>query len=485
MNDRTVVQEEIELCEYWHLVARSWRIWVSIGVIAGLSAAFWSYCIQATEYAATTSIVTAGQLSATSGQATSIVQALPIELRAAPPEEASLCQYILATEATRRRVVGDCSLQEHLHASSQHRAVQQLGNRTQMNIERPNIVRLKVSLPGPSRLRGLFAQARIEQTAQLSVRVVNAYLAALNAQLQELHLTAAKRRRIFLEEQKEQIRAELERAEERLQKWQARHKVIETDTAGTLATQGLVGLETQQEKARVELRAAKQREANLAQQLQQQPQMEPASVVRHANPLIDEIRGKIVDLQARLAVATEVEGKSKQHPEVRALQQQVEAATRALAEEQQQAMLKASVTEVANPTAKKVTEELALQKANRAALEAKIEGLQKAIQRAEQEMTQLSGEALEYNRLLREAQIKQTLFKTLTAQYEQALIEEQATKPVFYVVDEAVPPEGPEGPSPLVQMGLAGVIGILLGWIWIIASTQLRPDEGNSSAAPG
>ena len=441
--------------------------------------------MRSAEYTATTSIIAAGQLPGTSAVARNIVEALSIELRTEPGAEARLCQYILGTRATRRRVVVECSLCERLGTSSQHQAVQRLGNRTQTNIESPNIVSLKVSLPGPSRLVGLFTRERIDQTAQLSVRVVKAYLCALDKQLQELHLTAAKRRRIFLDEQKQQIKAELERAEERLQGWQASHSVMEISTAGKLATEGLVGLQAQQEKARVELRAAKHQGANLSWQLQQQPQMESASVVHRANPLVYEIRGKLVDLEAKLAVATEVGGKSKQHPEVRALQQQIDAAAKALAEEQQQAMLKASATEVANPAARKLREELVLQKASSAALEARIEGLQKAIQRAEQEMAQFSGEALDYSRLLREVQIKQTLFKTLSSEYEQALIEEQATEPVFYVVDEAVAPERPEGPSPLVQMGLAGAIGILLSWVWIIATTQIRTEEGNNRAAPG
>ena len=178
-----------------------------------------------------------------------------------------------------------------------------------------------------------------------------------------------------------------------------------------------------------------------------------------------------------------MEGKSRQHPDVRALQQQIDAATKALAEEQQQAMLKASTTDVANPVARKLKEELVLREAGSTAMEARIEGLGEAIRQSEQEMAELSGDALEYGRLLREVEIKQTLFETLASEYEQALIEEQATEPVFHVLDEAVPPERPEGPSPLVQMGLAGVIGVLLTWVWIIASTGVRSDKGGSSAA--
>jgi len=258
---------------------------------------------------------------------------------------------------------------------------------------------------------------------------------------------------------------------------------MEISTVGKLATEELVDLQEQQEMTRLQLHTAQHHQEGLRQQLQQQPEMQAASVVHRTNPLVDELREKLVNLEAQLAVATEVEGKSRQHPDVRALQQQIDAATKALSEEQQQTMLKASTTEIANPIVRKLEEELVLEEANSTALEAKIEGLGEAIRRAEQEMAEMSGEALGYNRLLRNVEIKQTLFETLASEYEQALIEEQATEPVFYVIDEAMAPEQPEGPGPLVQMGLAGVIGILLAWVWIIVSTGVRSDRGGSGAA--
>ncbi len=453
------------------------------GVIAGLAALFWSYSIQSTRYATSTSIVATGQLPSTSLRNKWLVEALPIELPTEAGTGAELCRYILETNATQRQVVAQCSLQEGLGATSQQDAAQQLGNCTQTTLESPNIVILAVVLPGPSRLAGLFNRARTAPTAQLTVRVVEAYLKVLSERLTQLHLTAAKRKRVFLEEQKEQIRTELEQAEERLQSWQARHSVMEISTVGKLATEELVDLQEQQEMTRLQLHTAQHHQEGLRQQLQQQPEMQAASVVHRTNPLVDELREKLVNLEAQLAVATEVEGKSRQHPDVRALQQQIDAATKALSEEQQQTMLKASTTEIANPIVRKLEEELVLEEANSTALEAKIEGLGEAIRRAEQEMAEMSGEALGYNRLLRNVEIKQTLFETLASEYEQALIEEQATEPVFYVIDEAMAPEQPEGPGPLVQMGLAGVIGILLAWVWIIVSTGVRSDRGGSGAA--
>ncbi len=104
-------------------------------------------------------------------------------------------------------------------------------------------------------------------------------------------------------------------------------------------------------------------------------------------------------------------------------------------------------------------------------IEARISGLEAAIRRAEESVVELSDEALEYGRLLRTMKIKEALFETLASEYEQALIEEQATEPGFYVIDEPVVPEHPEGPGPVVKMALAGVVGALVGWIWVMGTT--------------
>jgi len=173
---------------------------VYAGVIAGLAALFWSYSIQSTRYATSTSIVATGQLPSTSLRNKWLVEALPIELPTEAGTGAELCRYILETNATQRQVVAQCSLQEGLGATSQQDAAQQLGNCTQTTLESPNIVILAVVLPGPSRLAGLFNRARTAPTAQLTVRVVEAYLKVLSERLTQLHLTAAKRKRVFLEE---------------------------------------------------------------------------------------------------------------------------------------------------------------------------------------------------------------------------------------------------------------------------------------------
>jgi len=476
---------EINLRDYWQATRQQWRVWVGVGLIAATSTGLWSYCIRPTEYLSSASIIAAGELAPSLPQATGIIANLPIDLSLKTGSEAELCGYILQTRATRRAVVRECNLRQLLAPNSIEEASRRLGGRTKIQLERPNIVRLQVALPGRPRGAELITKGTRQEAAERAARTVNSYISALRKQLSQLQLTAAKRKRIFLDEQKQKAQTELNTTEQELQQWEAEHKIVELDSAGKLAVQRLMGLQEEQEKARVELCVVRDYASSLRDKLKEQPEIEPASVVHRANPLVDEIREKLVALESKIAVARDVEGKSAQHPEVRKLQRELDAAHQALVREQQRGMLKASSTEIANPVAKKLQEELALEEATITATEARIEGLGKALRRTEQQMAHLSAEMLEYSRLARNAKIKQEIFETLATEYERALIEEQGDEPVFRVIDGPVAPEYPTRPNVVSDVGLAGAIGVLVGWVWIMAGGLGRKREESSGEGNG
>jgi len=477
--------KEINIEDCWQAIKNEWRIWISTALIAAFTAGVWSYCIRSTEYRAEVSIIATGEIAPSTSRVTGILAKVPITLSTEVSSEAELCSYILQTRATREAVVTECNLQQVYKATSASEATQQLAGWTRIELKRPNIVCLEIRLPGRPRVVGLWAEQAEKTRAALAVQIVKSYLSALNQHLSELQLTGAKRRRIFLYKQKQHIEADLRAAEDELQKWQAQHKVTRVDDSSKLAVQRLMALEEQREQARVGLAEARQHAKSLQDELRQQPEAETASVVQRANPLIEEIRKKLVSLESELAVAQEVQGKSVQHPDVRKLQRELEAAQQALAQEEQRALVKASITEVANPLARKLREELALEKARIVAAEARIEGVGQALRRAERQITDLSEEVLEYGRLARKMRIKQTVFETLSTEYERALIEEQGAEPVFQVIDGPVTPECPAGPNVVGDMGLAGAIGVLVGWVWIMVGAatgkgEEDKDEGRS-----
>jgi len=470
--------QEIDLQHYWWLTAANWRIWASAGIIAALVAGIWAACIAHTQYPARAKILATGQLPMQLGQMETIAESLPVQVMPSVQTEARLCQQILETGVVQRRVVKDCNLQRGWASNTQQKAVQQLAGRTIISVEQPNVLVLEVSVPGRQWVR--VALSPDGEAGELAARVVRSYISALRTELSELQVTAAKRKRRFLEEQKQQVEATLARAEERLQRWQAEHAVLDLDSIARLSSEGLIKLEKQREQAKVALASARQRASALREELKQHPKSETASVVQRTNPLIEQLHGRLVTLETELAVASQAGEKTARHPDVRRLQQELEATRESLTEQQRRAMITASATETINPVARRLREELVLQEVAAVADEARIEGLTEAIQRSEEQISRLSEDVLVYSRLVQQVKVKQKLFEMLTTEYEEALVEEQAKEPSFYVIDEPVVPDGPTGPRVLIDMAMAGVIGGLLGWVWVMGwgRVPLSEDKG-------
>jgi tyrosine-protein kinase Etk/Wzc len=81
----------------------------------------------------------------------------------------------------------------------------------------------------------------------------------------------------------------------------------------------------------------------------------------------------------------------------------------------------------------------------------------------------LPGLAMELVRKMRDVKLNETLYDTLTQQYERARIESLDPGPQFQIVDRAIVPERKAGP-PRKLIALGGIVlGFLAGlaWVWV------------------
>lgn len=79
----------------------------------------------------------------------------------------------------------------------------------------------------------------------------------------------------------------------------------------------------------------------------------------------------------------------------------------------------------------------------------------------------LPGLAMELVRKMRDVKLNETLYDTLTAQYERARIESLDPGPQFQIVDRAIVPERKAGPPRRLIVLSAIVLGFLAGLAWI------------------
>ena len=86
----------------------------------------------------------------------------------------------------------------------------------------------------------------------------------------------------------------------------------------------------------------------------------------------------------------------------------------------------------------------------------------------------LPGLAMEIVRKMRDVKLNETLYDTLTAQYEKARIESLDPGPQFQIVDRAIVPEQKAGPPrKLIVLG-AIVLGFLAGVVWVLVAKPVK-----------
>lgn len=82
--------------------------------------------------------------------------------------------------------------------------------------------------------------------------------------------------------------------------------------------------------------------------------------------------------------------------------------------------------------------------------------------------------ALEYTRLYRSARIQEEMFALLTAQYEEARINEADDIPSAIVLDRATLPEYKSRPKRLLNIAISTAAALILSLIYIMAAARLR-----------
>lgn len=463
---------EVTVTEYVRYLLGQWRLIAIAALVAAAVAALYSVLLVGQRYAATSSIIATGELSAPPTNLEQIAQGLNLDLSPTTVRpEVELCAAILRSRGVRQQLVAEYKLTDVWGLISEQDALQALEEKTDVQAHRPNVVQIKVELCG---LPVAFArEPQNTSTRQLSADLANGYIRALQDKLGDLHLFAAKRKRIFLGKKKTESRAKLQQAEHALQQWESENKLIDAQEAGKLAGQEIVQLQQKQVQAQLEFASVKEEIAKAEQLLSDQPPLQIASLEQEANPLLIQLREKLVQLEADLATAIDIKGETQFHPEVQELRQQLTATRRALAEQQQQQMFIARKVETHNPAVVTLIEQLLPLQIKKEALRAKIQGLKHALTEAEEQVTGLSADAMEYGRLLREVGVREIMYQQLITDYEQALIAEQGEEPQVYVLDEAVLPEQPISPRLGTNVALAAFAGLIISVLGLLSRRGL------------
>jgi succinoglycan biosynthesis transport protein ExoP len=265
--------------------------------------------------------------------------------------------------------------------------------------------------------------------------------------------------RVFVEKQLSKSEARLERAEQNLLAYQQQNGVQLLPEEAGKAIENFAELEKTKMQVTIGLDEAKKRLQQADAVLDQSGEGVKESVRSAVNPVIQQYKLNLTEIEVRLA--QERETLTDQHPTVKSLLAQRAGLMSKMQQEEQHF----ASPEVAGEYLKGLVEV--------AGLEARHDSLIKLYNTKQTQLKKLPKELLRYGQLLREQKVAEQIYILLVSQLEQARIAESKDQNVeIQTIDAPQVPDKKHSPSTLLSMVLTCLLTGFLGMGWAIFKEQ-------------
>ena len=222
--------------------------------------------------------------------------------------------------------------------------------------------------------------------------------------------------------------------------------------------------EDQLKLVEADVSAARQRLAVRERQLREEQQSYEAGAVAIQSPLVDSLRETMVEAQAALAQKS-VELQPT-HPEVQALQARL-ATSRAAFEEEVRRVLQ-SKSKLVGTRYEKLREDLATAHADVAAAEARAQALRTGDGGVRERIAKIPTLQRQWDDFQRQAARDSAELEILDKEYQDTHLKSLRQRDAVVVVQQAMPPERPVYPIPVLNAIIAAAAGLVVGVIYAL-----------------
>ncbi len=392
-------------------------------------------------------------------------------------------QTILQSRTVLEEIIEEFNLEQWIETETRADLIEDLRSRVQMSQKSPNAFQLIFTWTG--RPRGLSSAEEKQQAARMAAEITNSLVAHLRDFLAEAKYTRASRRREFLEQQLHKAENELLAYQDELVEWATEHDMVAPSSQASAAVDRLKQLRQQEATLSAELEGAREAEEAAMQRLSTQERLAVSSISEQRDPLLDDLRQRMLDLRQQIAEQTEVEGKSARHPDVQRLQAQLDEVQAQLASEVSDELETRSRQMSVDPRYSNLVSTALAKALEREELHAQLSETRSEIAAAMSELSQLPSLSSRYESLQRQVELKAEAVARLTAEYEAARIAEASEMDYVVVLDEAVPAPRASSPSLRMSVGAAGVMGLVVSILlafWRQGTINARREDAQASA---
>lgn len=270
-------------------------------------------------------------------------------------------------------------------------------------------------------------------------------------------VSAARR---FVEEQLAQARGRLEASERALQSFRENRRILSVSEASGRAASLMASIDTELEAA---IRARQETEARMAAARERLGREQPVIVTSRAtteNPAFRQIQSHLVDLEIQRTALAQVY--TPQHPRLEQIAREI-ADVRSKLLNEAQTMVGEEVT-TSNPIHARLLSDILSLEVERAAENARIEGLRYTQRRRQADLMAIPSTETEFNRLSRENRLLEANYITLATRYQDILLRENEagfSPASLQIIEAALPPVTANAsgfPRAAAAAGLAGLV---------------------------
>jgi len=304
---------------------------------------------------------------------------------------------------------------------------------------------LKISMQSPE-----------PELAQIVVNTLADTFIAWNLDYQQNDRRTA---RLFIEEQLGTVEEELKAAEEKLRAFKEDQGVLAPSQETLAMVDLLVTLQSSLTEVTIAKQETEERIRNVRASLAEQDETLISSTTIADNVFVTQYRSRLADLEIKLSSAREKY--TERHPEVLALQAEIEDVKSKLAEEVERVV--GTETRTLNAIYQQLLGTLINLEVEINALSAREAAIRTVIAEREKELSLLPARELELARLMREAKVLEELYILLRTRREEARISEAMQTADVHVIDDAVLPEEPVKPRVKLNIAIGAVLGVFLG----------------------
>jgi uncharacterized protein involved in exopolysaccharide biosynthesis len=433
------MEEEISLVDLINVILKRKTLIIAFFIVAVIGSYIFSK-ISPKVYSAK-AVILLPQTQGTS-ISTQLLQSLPIGGLIGGVSGSTSGSYlaILKSRSAAEYVVNKLRLDEVYKSETKQQAVDKLQKAVKINDTKDNTIEITAEANNP----------------KLAADIANTYINALESINSRFMVSSSQRERVFIERRLADTKKLLEEAESRLKDFEERYKLVSIDDETKALIDNMANIQSQRELSQIELDAVNSQISVLQKDLIAQAKLlgrDPLTITTiSSDPNIKNWRDKLIEDESNLAILLQDYGEL--HPKVVALKEEIEEIKRIIRDE---------IERFSNALGTLSTPDLFDLSVKRITSEAKIQAMDRIIKDYDARLEKLPDLGLKLSRLTRDVKLQETIYTTLSAQYEQAKINEARESLNIQVLDYAIPPEKRSKPNTVLNILIAGVASLFLG----------------------